>query len=587
MKLKYIWFVCLVGFVLGCSTAQKSTTPKGKNKIVSDTTENTETDQNQFQYLFVEGLKQKMLGNKQEAVKYFSGCLELDPNSAVSMFQLANIYASNNDFTSAVLLLEKAVSISPDNKWYMLMLARIYQQSRKFDQAAQVYNKLIKKDPSNLDYQYLNALMLTSAGKTDEAVQAYRNMEKKVGINEQISVSVQQLLVDAGRAKEAYTEIQKLIDSNPTESKYYGLLADLYLSQGDKVNALKNYNKILELDPESGYVHFSLANYYRQDGDYEKSFEQTLKAFASQEVDIDAKIQTYLMLVSDSARASLSDEKMGELVKTLIRTNPEDSRVYMIYAEDLIKDNQPGVAKEQLKKAFSINSSDYMVMERILLIDNDYLQDWKALYDDSKNALEYFPNQPQVFFFNGIACLQLEKFKEAYDVCSQGLYYVVDNLPLKGRFIMLQGEAKYKQGNIDEAFLLFDKSVEADPENYMALNNYAYYLSLKGANLDKAERMSGKVVQLFPDNSTYLDTYAWVLFKKKNYQLAKFYMESAIKNGGGDNPVLLEHYGDILFMLDKKAEAKENWLKAKEKGSMSSVLNRKISELKFYENTEE
>ena len=65
------------------------------------------------------------------------------------------------------------------------------------------------------------------------------------------------------------------------------------------------------------------------------------------------------------------------------------------------------------------------------------------------------------------------------------------------------------------------------------LNNYAYYLSLVGRDLDKAERMSGKVIERFPNNSTYLDTYAWILFKKGNYTLAKFYMETAIKNGGG------------------------------------------------------
>jgi len=74
-------------------------------------------------------------------------------------------------------------------------------------------------------------------------------------------------------------------------------------------------------------------------------------------------------------------------------------------------------------------------------------------------------------------------------------------------------------------------------------------LSLDGGDLDKAERMSGRVVEHFPNNATYLDTHAWVLFKKGEYILAKFYMESAIKNGGEDNATLLEHYGDILFML--------------------------------------
>jgi len=95
--------------------------------------------------------------------------------------------------------------------------------------------------------------------------------------------------------------------------------------------------------------------------------------------------------------------------------------------------------------------------------------------------------------------------------------------------------------------------------------------------------MSGRVVERFPDNPTYLDTHAWVLFKKGEYTLAKFYMETALKNGGDQNATLLEHYGDILFMLEKLEEAKEYWNKAKDNGGDSEVLLRKIKEEKYIE----
>ena len=543
-------------------------------------------NRNEFQYLFVEGLKQKMLGNPQEAVKMFSGCLEIDPNSAAAMFELANIHASNNDFTSAMLLLEKAMSINPDNKWYKLMLARIYQQTKKFSEAVSIYNGLINQEPDNLDYLYMKALLLSGAGRVDEAIDAYRKIEEKVGLNEQISVSLQQLLVDAGRIKEAYAEIQKLIDSAPGEPQYYGLMADLYLSQGDKKNALRYYEKILELDPDNGFVHFSLANFYEESGDLDKSFEHTKKGFKSFEIDFDTKLQLYLMLSSNMNDPGLSNKQLAELIDILLLTHPDEPRVNVINAEFLIRENRLEEARKQLKNALEKGNTDYLIWERILIISND-LQDWSALYDDSNEALYLFPNQPQVYFLNGVACLQLEKFEETLDICEEGLNYVIDNPSLRGQFLLLQGEANHKLGDTEVAFSLFDKAIELDPDNHIALNNYAYYLSLIGSNLDKAERMSGKVIELYPNNATYLDTHAWVLFKKKNYQLAKFYMESAIKNGGEDNPVLLEHYGDILIMLNKKSEAKEYWLKAKEKGSDSTLLDRKISDLKYYENQDQ
>ncbi|MBN2774548.1 MAG: tetratricopeptide repeat protein, partial [Prolixibacteraceae bacterium] len=269
-------------------------------------------------------------------------------------------------------------------------------------------------------------------------------------------------------------------------------------------------------------------------------------------------------------------------VRELVLANPDDFRVYLVYAEQLILQDKTDEARVNLRKAISLNNTDYMIWNRLLIIDNDS-QDWEALLKDSEDALFLFPNQPEIYFLNGIACLQLEKYQEAIDICNEGLAYVVDNPDLEGQIKMLLGEAYYKMGDHDKAFTFFDEALEQNPDNYITLNNYAYYLSELGIELDKAERMSGRVIELFPDNSTYLDTHAWVLFKKKEYQLAKFYMESAIKNGGETNPVLLEHYGDILIMLKNTDEARKFWEKAKEMGGESALLDRKIRDMKYYE----
>ena len=92
-----------------------------------------------------------------------------------------------------------------------------------------------------------------------------------------------------------------------------------------------------------------------------------------------------------------------------------------------------------------------------------------------------------------------------------------------------------------------------------------------------------EAMQKEPKNSTYLDTYAWVLFKRKNYSLAKFYMENAISNGGSTNPTLLEHMGDILYMMEKKQDAVDFWKKAKQNGGQTELLDRKIRDQKYYE----
>lgn len=576
-----VFIVVLFIAIISCSGGKNITEQQVvKAAVEPQNNELEEKKQMEFDYLFSEALKQKMFGNAQNAIQILSSCLEIDPNSSAAMYELASIHAANNDFTSATLLLEKAISLNPGNIWYKQMLAQIYQQSKKFNEAALIYTDLLKTNPENQQYLYTKAILLANAEKYSEAIDTYKLLEEKTGVNEQISVEVQQLYVANGQVDKAFGEIEKLIKNNPAEPKYYGLLADLFLSQGDSINALKNYNKILEMDPESGFVHFSLANFYLENSQVEKSFEETKLGFASKNVDLQTKVQMYMMLVSNPEESKLTPEKEIELINILVENHQEEFLVYTIQADNFLRNNKLAEGREVLLKALVMENNDYLIWEKVLFIDND-LQEWKALYDHSTKAIELFPNQPNAYLLKSVACIQLEKYDETIAVIDEGIDFVIDNPPLKGQLLMLKGEALYKQNKIDEAFKLFDKSIELSPDNYVGLNNYAYYLSLVGRDLDKAERMSGKVIERFPDNSTYLDTYAWILFKKGNYTLAKFYMETAIKNGGDNNAVMLEHYGDILFMLNKLEEAGQYWEKAKNNGGTSEVLLRKIREKKY------
>lgn len=577
--------VALSVALFSCSSTKILTKPEQQVNAKIDSAKNdelSEEDRMQFEYLFVEALKQKTFGNTQNVIQILSHCLEIDPKSSASMYELASIHAANNDFTSASLLLEKAISIDDDNIWYKQLLGQVYQQLHKFSEAADLYTKLLQKDPDNQEYLYTKAILLTNAKKYDEAIKTYNILEEKTGINEQITVAKQQIYILNGQVDKAFKEIEKLIETNPSETKYYGVLADLYLSQADSVNALKYYNKILEMDPNNGFVHFSLANYYLAENNTQKAFVETKKGISSESVDLQTKLQMYMMMVTNRDKSKLTNEQENELIQILREKYPDEYLVHTVYADYLLRNDKIEEGRDQLQKAIRIDNGDYTLWEHLLYVNNE-LQDWKDLYDQSKEAIGLFPNQPQVYFFNAIACIQLEKYNETVKIIDDGIDYVVDNKQLEGQFLMLKGEATYKLNELDSAFILFDKAVELDPDNYVALNNYAYYLSLAGHDLDKAERMSGKVVKEFPDNSTYLDTYAWVLFKEGEYSLAKFYMESAIKNGGEENATMLEHYGDILYMLKKLDEAKEYWEKARDFGGTSEVLLRKIREQKYFD----
>ena len=84
--------------------------------------------------------------------------------------------------------------------------------------------------------------------------------------------------------------------------------------------------------------------------------------------------------------------------------------------------------------------------------------------------------------------------------------------------------------------------------------------------------------ELEPDNSTYLDTYAWVLYRLNKFQEAKKIIEKAIQKGGSKRPVIVEHYGDILYKNGETDKAVEQWNKAIQLGNGSEFLEQKAKE---------
>ena len=581
MKNRYLaYFAIVILLVSSCGTTKKPVTSVVQPKPEVEESSISDNDKNEFEYTFIEGLKQKMIGNPQAAITLFSKCLEINPASTSAMFELAKIYSSNGDQTSSALLLEKAINIDPQNKWYKVLLAQIYQQGKQYQKAADLYQQLYAIDQENLEYLYMNAALLSSAKEFDQAIEVYNELEKKIGINDQISVEKQQIYQAAGKKKEAQAELQKLIDFNPAEPRYYGLMADYYLSENDDANALKYYLKILEIDPDNGFVLFSLTSYYREKGDKEKAWEYVRKGFQNKTADIETKIQYYLMITAEPEKPFFTQDQIDELVNILVKTNSDDYRVYTVYAEYLISKGKLAEARDQLRKVLETNPDNYMIWERLLLISNDLL-DFKGIYTDAEKALELFPNQPILYGLKAVACLQLEKYTEALDILKEGEPYLLDNKPMKIQFDLYRAEANYKLNRVEEAFKAFDAVIALDPENWLAMNNYAYYLSLRNENLEKAEQLSGRAVRANPENSTYLDTYAWVLFMRKEYTTARFYMDTAMKNGGDKNGVIVEHYGDILFMLGQKDKAMEQWKKAVEIGDGSSLLSEKIKQQRY------
>jgi tetratricopeptide (TPR) repeat protein len=572
----------LVLLLFSCKTGQKAQ-KENYGDPNSLTSRLSSFKQAQFDKSFFDGISEKMVGNYQNALGYFQEAVKIDGSSAAAYNEIANSAVQLSKIDIAEKAAEKAVSIDKgENKWYILQLTDIYRFEKKWPQAAALYEKLIKIDPQDPENYFRLAAVYEVENKIPDAIKVYDKVETDFGISEEVSLQKHRLYVQESKYDKAVNEINKLLASDPDNAKYYQILAETWMKAGEEKKAMAVYDELVKKHPEDGETQLALADFYYKKGDKEKSFELLKKAFANKGLSIDNKIgilyNNYLM------QPKLDDNEKKNaytLTEIMVNTHPEDAKGHAIYGDFLYQDKRYDEARTQYRKSLETKKTIFAVWQQLLLADAE-LKDYKSLSQESEKAMDLFPNQPIVYFLDGVSYIQLKNYKKAATVLESGLNQTIENPNLEVEFYNNLAEAYYRLNDYAKSDSYFDKALEKDPNNTQALNNYAYYLSVRNDKLDKAEAMSKKTLEKEPENASYLDTYGWILYKEGHYQDAAKYIKQSLDKDKQSAEVN-EHYGDVEFKLGMVDIALEYWKYAKQYGSDSPTLDKKIANHKIIE----
>jgi len=575
--LKLFIALSIVSFFVSCRSSREGVRGEGESrKPVSERNKLEST------VLLIDASKQKMLGNFSTAALLYMEAVRKDPGNDAAHYELARLYAAQGNFKEAVSLNRKALATAPDNLVYLGLMADLYTLNNQLDEALKIHQKLTNENPRNIQMHLNLANVYLFLNKPEMAVQVFDHIESLLGFSEEISIEKQKILVSQKKFNQAIDEALRLISFVPDQPLYYEILAELFLEVKKPEKALEAYNKILELDPDNANVSLYLADYYRAMGEQDKALEQLTLAFQSSILPIEAKARILFNFYEVDDDNKYFNENISKLLDLLIEQHASEANAFLIYADFLSRDGEKEKAREMYLAAANIDPSNYQVWQQIIFIDSD-LSDYESMRVHSSKAMELFFEQPIPFLFNGIANYFLENYQESISSLEYGSEITVDNKALKVQFLSMLGDAHYKNGNNNKAFEYYDKALELDPNNAYTLNNYSYYLALKGQELEKAKKMSGKANELEKNQSSFQDTYAWILYKMGDYSQALTWLEKAMKNSGSESAVILEHYGDALYKLGRAEEAFEYWQKAKEKGEGSEFLEKKINDRTLYE----
>ena len=497
-------------------------------------------------------------------------------------YESAIINTQNSNYDIAVEQIKKAIKLEPENRWHLLLYAEILFKKQDFENTAIQYKKLITIEPGNEDLYFKLADTYIYAGDFKNAIRVYDDLESYKGVDKILCMQKHKLYRQINDIKSAINELQTILKNFHNDIEVMEILSELYLLNDEKEKAFVLLKEISVINPKNGRIHLTLADYYREAGDNQKSYNELKLAFKSVGLNIDTKIR---ILVSYYQLIEINQEMRDqayELADILIATHPEDLKARAVLADILYTDRKYTKAKEQYLIILEKDKTKNQIWNQVLFIQAEQT-DFEGMLQTSKEALEYFPSDPLFYYFNGVSNKWAKNYNVAITSFKTGVDFVIENQNLLLEFYSSLGDAYHatKQYKLSDEF--YEKSLELDPDNIIVLNNYAYYLSLRKENLEKAKEMSFRCNQIEKNNGTYQDTYAWVLYQLKDYTQAKEWLTKALLNGGNKSAVIIEHYGDVLYKLNEKEEALNQWKRAKKLGGASENIDKKIEERKIYE----
>ena len=556
-----IILVCLLFTAAGCGTSNKQKTTR--HKVSAQETVLSPEESRKFDYFFLEAMRMKQKGDLDAAYELLQHCIEINPESGATLYELAKFYLYLGQEEKGEQALKKAVRSNESNFWYKQILAQYYENKRDFPKAISVYEDMAEQFPDRLEPLLSLTDLYNSTKSYQNVVTTLNRIEELDGKSEQISMEKFRMYLLQGKNDDAFAEIESLAKEYPYDMRYQTILGDVYLNNNKPDEAYNTYRRILKEVPGYAPAIMSLANYYQKTGQDSLYQTQLDTILLNDDVQSDTKMEIMRQAIIQTEQTTKDSTQIVSLFKRILKRPQQNADLSMLCAQYCVSKNMKADATLALKQVIKLDPEN--TPARLQLIGYALQdEDPDKVIEVARPAIEYNPDVLEFYYYLGLAYYNKGQTDEAAATFEKGVKQVNEKTDKKivSDFYSMMGDIYHQKGKNAEAYAAYDSSLVYNPDNIGTMNNYAYFLSVERKSLDKAEEMSYRTVKAEPSNATFLDTYAWILFEKGKYTEARIYMEQALQNDQNPSRVLLEHAGDIYYMAGQKEKALEYWKKA-------------------------
>ena len=314
----------------------------------------------------------------------------------------------------------------------------------------------------------------------------------------------------------------------------------------------------------------------------------------------------------------IEDKNLGNFQDIFLCTNSNDivSELFFLIANLYSSQN------DYEKSNFYLNIANYLnpkfIFNLSLLAENYYLNDdysntlktlkifnkkhefyyWFKLKKESQIILKKsdqetslnFINKkfkeiknPNIKFLFDIANMHknAKRYIEAISFYDQILLKIDVNSDLYAEILYRRGGSYERSGDYIKADKDLLKSLEANPDDAYVLNYLAYSWLEREHKIDTALKMLEKAYAARSNDPYIIDSIGWAYYLVDEYEKAENFLKKAVELMPQD-PIVNDHYGDILWQLDRKIQARYFWQSVlnldETKDAMKETIKNKLIE---------
>lgn len=526
---------------------------------------------------YVQGITAFENEDYQQAIDFLNIAYLKLPGSAGVNYAMADAYLELQDYQNAEYYCQLAVNIEPENKWYHLKLAQIFSRSGQKYESAKVLENAREFHPNDFGILIQLATLYTELREFEQSNSLYDEVLSARGPDMEILRRKYHNYLQMNKPEVALEQLKVMRELEPDNLNTLHTLSRIYLELDDNDAAVGALNEARQRNPRNPETLILLADIYVKEAKWD-SLGNTFNTMiedplitASQKMELARFL--YLQHQSTPNQPVLT-EQTERIVNNFSKSEPGYGEAHLLAAEFYLNQGNPEAAIEKLELANKVVPEEAEAWrQRLQLMFS--AGEYENVIEAGLEAVRFVEDDATISFFVGASFMLINRYTEAVEWLENASL-----MPSRRNFRSIihstLGDVYSELDRWEDAVESYETALRLDSDNHNAMNNYAYFISVRDERLDYAEELALRAISYEPENAAYLDTAGWIYYKMGEYEKAREYIRSSIETGDASAEVY-EHMGDVYNKLGSAADALNWWEKALELDPDRTYLEEKIN----------